>query len=100
MNRSTKLFKPLLFLLIAISILSFVTVTLASGFDVGHECAGEDCLICLGISLRENMTDILLIFASLLSLFALIVFAYHVSIITVSSFTSETPVRLKVKLSN
>ena len=89
-----------LYLLISVCLFVFVASALASGMDMGHECTGEDCLICMAISLREELFTQLLPVAVIFALWALITKASAESSETYPLPVTDTPVCLKVKLSN
>ena len=89
-----------LYLLISVCLFVFVASALASGMDMGHECTGEDCLICMAISLREELFTNLLPVAAILALWALTVKTATEPARLCPIPVTDTPVCLKVKLSN
>ena len=96
----TKEMKSVLYLVIAVLLFIFIVNALASGLNMGHECTGEDCLVCLAISLRKRSVQpmLLLCIISVLSLSAiakLVVASPRLAV-----FVPITLVCLKVKLSN
>ena len=100
MNTSSKKIRFLALLMAIVCIFAFITLTLASGFDMGHECSGEDCRICMVANLCDNALRYLFISASAIAVFDLSIIVYRIFITTVSVPLSATPVRLKVKLSD
>ena len=87
--------------LMLVGILSFVVSSFIPGVCADHDCAGERCIVCLCASVRENLSRIILVAAGVLCLLA--------PALTSARFTAEdddfsikeqTPVYLKVKLSN
>ena len=93
--------RSLALILAVVCLFIFTASALASGHDMGHECTGEDCLICIALSVREKAL------ASIV-LLAVVAFALTLSLSSVfvediaKSINSalKTPVRLKVKLSD
>lgn len=64
-----------------------------------HECAGEQCFLCLCLSLGQSLADMLLLPASLCFAVSFVVRCgiHHPNAIVPAAWT---PVCLKVKLSN
>ena len=96
----TKRIKTAVYFMIAVLLFIFIATALASGLNMGHECTGEDCLICMAISLRKRSIHpmLLLCMISVLSLFLIAKPTAASPRFTV--FVPITPVCLKVKLSN
>ncbi|MBQ8407913.1 MAG: hypothetical protein IJY39_03525 [Clostridia bacterium] len=92
--------KALIIFMIAVFLFTFITSALASGPIIGHECTGENCLICMAISLRERSVLPMLLLCMLLAVMplsaALLLRAHSEQGI----YNPVTPVCLKVKLSN
>ena len=88
--------------LILVGVLFFVMSSFIPGVCCGdHDCAGERCVICLCASIQKNLSRIIVVAACVLAILAPAVLS--VCFITESgdSFIKEqTPVYLKVKLSN
>ena len=99
MNVKTNSVKIFALILAIVCILAFIAPTLASGHITGHDCKGEDCLLCLAITNSNNMR-FLMILASIIAIFSIVAIAYRAFITVESSSSVETPVRLKVKLSD
>lgn len=101
MKRSIKISKILLYLLIVVCLFIFIACALASGIDIGHECTGDNCLICMAISLHEKAVHTLGLFVAVVSAFALVLTAKLPHVCAEQhSYASVIPVCLKVKLSN
>ncbi len=96
-----KSLRSLALLLAVVCLFIFTASALASGHNMGHECTGEDCLICIALSVREK---------ALASIVLLAVVAFALTLSPSSSYIEntvnfintafKTPVRLKVKLSD
>ncbi len=84
----------------AVCLICLITSALAFGIDMGHDCVGEECFICLCVSLREH------IFRVLLAAAVVSIVCTEEAIRAIRQNDGEdictvaTPVRLKVKLSN
>lgn len=100
MNVKVKSFKTLAVILAIVCVLAFIAPTLASGHTTGHDCKGEDCLLCLAVSMSSNTLRFLMILASAIAIISIFAVAYRAFITVESSSVIETPVRLKVKLSD
>ena len=75
--------------------ISFIT------HEVSHDCAGEECRICAVITRCAETLEKLYAAASAISLFGfLAVFVVTVATRGEASCVSDTPVKLKVKLSD
>ena len=99
-NVKLKSFKTLAVILAIVCVLAFIAPTLASGHIAGHDCKGEDCLMCLAISMSRNTLRFLMILASAIAIIPIFAIACRAFITVESSSVIETPVRLKVKLSD
>ena len=87
--------------LVVLCALIFVVSSFASGMCRDHDCAGEQCAICLCISIMENISRILAVVLASVPALALTVivvraFGHGASL----DFADKTPVCLKVKLSD
>jgi len=101
MTKRTNAIRLLTTFVALICLFCFITSALASGFDKSHDCAGERCMICLCISLREHIFSALLIFAALSFICGIDPILLGVPATSVESDSAVmTPVCLKVKLSN
>ena len=100
MKKSILRTRTLFICLVVTCIILFLTSALASGIEMGHECTGENCLTCMAVSLRENITASLILLAAVFGV-----------VLTLEKYPSAkqeeqcaplsvTPVCLKVKLSN
>jgi hypothetical protein len=93
--------KDLTLIITAVCLLCIVMSALAYGIGIGHDCAGESCSICFFISTRDDVFKALCIFAAVFFLPLTTLFLCGVHINNDSpAFSTETPVRLKVKLSD
>jgi hypothetical protein len=87
--------------LMLIGILSFVVSSFIPGVCADHDCAGERCFVCLCAAVGKNLSRIILAAASVIFIFAPA--ALSVLFTPESndfSIKEQTPVYLKVKLSN
>ena len=100
MRKGIEIKKIILYLLVSVCLFVFVASALTSGIDMGHDCSGEDCLICIAISLREKLFTNLLPVAVILALWALTVKTATEPAKLCPLPVTDTPVCLKVKLSN
>ena len=93
--------RSLALILAVVCLFIFTASALVSGHNMGHECTGEDCLICIALPVREK---------ALASIVLLAVVAFALTLSPSSSYIEntvnfintafKTPVRLKVKLSD
>lgn len=98
MSRKYPNARLLALLLAVLCLFGCVTVALSFG-DMDHDCAGEQCFLCLCLSLRQGMADVLALPASLCVL-VYFVFKWGIPHQNVIVPASWTPVCLKVKLSD
>jgi hypothetical protein len=88
-------------LLTLLCVFSYAAENAGIEFDVEHDCAGEDCFVCFLVRLQEKITDLLqglAVLASPAFLFASVQGTVLFS--GIAHTNRETPVCLKVKLSN
>ena len=100
MNVRSKGIKIFVILLAFVCLIAFIAPTLASGHDTSHDCKGEDCLICLAISTSGNTLRFLVIMACAFAIISVFAISQNVPVTDESFAMIETPVRLKVKLSD
>ena len=100
MNTGSKKIKLLAVFMATVCVLAFITLTLTSGIEMGHECSGEDCRICMIANLCENVLRYLLISSYAIAVLALSIILCRTFITIVSASLTATPIRLKVKLSD
>ena len=88
-------------LLALLCLFSYAAENAGAALDVEHDCAGEDCFVCFLVRLQEKITDLLQGLAVLASSAFLFVSVRRTVLFSGISHTNrETPVCLKVKLSN
>ena len=87
----------LLFVALA-CLFSFFMGALSDCVPQEHDCHGEDCFICLCLSLAEHAVAVIAVFAPLTYL--LLFFKNKAYCEAENVFVLATPVRLKVKLSD
>ena len=89
-------------LLVALACLAFFTLsTFSAGMLIGHECAGEDCVVCFCLSVRQHMEEIATVLALVVVCSGLIIAARRfVRRMMALQIASCTLVCLKVKLSD
>ena len=93
--------KLLSLILCAMLVLSLVFSISFISHEAGHDCSGEECQICAVISHCAEILERLLAVASLALFFgALLVFVCRASDSVSVSLGEQSPVKLKVKLSN
>ena len=100
MNVNAKGIKAFVIFLAFVCLLAFIAPTLASGHDISHDCKGEDCLICLAISISGNTLRFLVILACAFAIISIFAISLKAPVTDESYTTIATPVRLKVKLSD
>ena len=100
MEKSMKLTRFLLVCLIAACLALFLASALASGIEMGHECTGENCLICMAISLREKALHTLFLLIAVSGIVLVLAENVAISRDEQTFLVPVTPVCLKVKLSN
>lgn len=101
MNQKNQSARLIILVLIAVCFFAFIASALASGLNLGHECTGDDCLVCMAISLRERVSSWLVLLVSSLSILALATIKERVDHSACRFFPiPATPVCLKVKLSD
>ena len=87
--------------LMIVGILSFVVSSFIPGVCADHDCAGERCFVCLCAAVGKNLSRISLVAASVLFIFAPAALSVLVPPESNDfSIKEQTPVYLKVKLSN
>ena len=88
--------------LILVGVLFFVMSSFIPGVCCGdHDCAGKRCVICLCASIQKNLSRIIVVAACVLAILAPAVLSVCFISESRDSFIKEqTPVYLKVKLSN
>lgn len=68
---------------------------------IPHECTGEDCIICCIIDTCRKKTDFFASFGKICGIIMPILYITALSLVLLFAvFQSDTPVKLKVKLSN
>ena len=86
---------------ILLGVLFLVVFSFIPGVCADHDCAGERCLVCLCGSFRENLSDVLIFAAWICVVFTSVVsLGRRISEEIDISIAEQTPVYLKVKLSN
>ena len=99
-NRSAAM-KAFLCALMIVCILSFALSSFIPGVCADHDCAGERCFICLCASIQKNLSRIILAAAGVLFILAPAALSECFNAEGNDfSITEQTPVYLKVKLSN
>ena len=87
--------------LIMLGILSFALSSFIPGVCADHDCAGERCVVCLCASVRENLSRVIFTAAGALYILAPALLSLrHAGEGRDNSIKEQTPVYLKVKLSN
>lgn len=87
--------------LMLIGILSFVVSSFIPGVCADHDCAGERCFICLCASIQKNLSRVLITAAGMLAILApTLLYSRPANESRDGSVKEQTPVFLKVKLSN
>ena len=98
MNRKTALCAVLIILAV-VCLFSFVMGALSDCAPSEHDCHGEDCFLCLCLSLAEHASAWLTLLA--FSVAGVCLLAQKAACHTADAlFSATTPVRLKVKLSD
>ena len=97
MSRTNRIFACLLtmtiFFIMLLSTLFIVT-------NAGHDC-GEDCQICIQISVCENMQKLLSLAVAAAVLAAFLMFTFFIGVpLYCANKKLSTPIALKVKLLN
>ncbi|MBQ7357266.1 MAG: hypothetical protein IJW65_00865 [Clostridia bacterium] len=101
MKRSGIAFKTAIVALATLCAVAFVMFSFAQIMDFDHDCYLESCPVCTAAAVRENILGTWAFLAILLFTFALSVCFYSVSSNDKKAqIATETPVRLKVKLSD
>ena len=101
MKKRNSVITALVCALMLLGILSFVVSSFIPGVCADHDCAGERCVVCLCASIQKNLSRVIVVAAGVLAI--LVPALLPVCLISESgdSFIKEqTPVYLKVKLSN
>ena len=99
-NRSAAM-KAFLCALMIVCILSFALSSFIPGVCADHDCAGERCIVCLCASVRENLSRVIFTAAGALYIFAPALLSLRpAGEGRDNSIKEQTPVYLKVKLSN
>ena len=101
MKRYTGITRILWGLLAAFCLFTFVASALLSGMAADHECIGEDCPICMAVSLCRHILRALALLASVgLAATLIRIGLSHGLCARPRVFAPMTPVTLKVKLLN
>ena len=91
----------MLIALVAVCLFVFFASALASGHISEHTCTGDDCLVCLAISVRESSLRPLIHLACVITLVACLTVTMLAQVRSaLFNYATETPVCLKVKLSD
>ena len=99
-NRGSAM-KAALCALMIVCILSFVLSSFIPGVCADHDCAGERCFVCLCAAVGKNLSRIILAAAGVLFILAPAALSPHFDAESNDfSIKEQTPVYLKVKLSN
>jgi len=93
--------RKLIFCVVAFCLFSIVALSLTASVDGNHECTGDNCVMCLATTVREQILNVMVVLFFAVSAFVLPVFAFlqkreEICFSTVAC----TPVNLKVKLSD
>ena len=87
--------------LIMLGVLSFVLSSFIPGVCADHDCAGERCVVCLCASAQKNLSRVIFTAAGALYILAPALLSLrHAGEGRDNSIKEQTPVYLKVKLSN
>ena len=101
MKRTSITFKILLFAFATLCVVSFVALSFAQITEIGHECYMDSCPVCTAAAVRDNILDAWAYIALMLFCFVIAIFAFCIGSIDQNAKEAvQTPVRLKVKLSN
>ena len=99
-NRNSAM-KATLCALMIVCVLSFVVSSFIPGVCADHDCAGERCFVCLCAAIEKNLSRIILAAAGVLFILAPAALSAHFDAESNDfSIKEQTPVYLKVKLSN
>ncbi len=97
--RSKKI--ALVLALVAICLFAYMAAVLPVRADMPHDCCGEDCFVCLCSSLFERLAGALVFLAAVCVVALLLLDSKNKACCAAdASFAAQTPIRLKVKLSN
>ena len=101
MKKRNSVITVLVCALMLLGILSFVVSSFIPGVCADHDCAGERCFICLCASIQKNLSRVIVVAAGVLAILAPALLSVCLISESGDSFIKEqTPVYLKVKLSN
>ena len=101
MKKRNSVITALVCALMLVGILSFVVSSFIPGVCADHDCAGERCFICLCASIQKNLSRVVVVAAGVLAILAPALLSVCLISESGDSFIKEqTPVYLKVKLSN
>ena len=102
MEKRSSLFRSIVCVAILLGVISLTVFSFISGVCAEHDCTGEQCFVCLCVSIQKNLSGVFLIAAgACFVVFALIAFSgRQTPERTDVSIAEQTPVYLKVKLSN
>lgn len=101
MKKNAHLCRCLLLLLTLSCLFCFLTYAASFNASPAHECTGEQCPICLCVTLHEQLLRALTVLTSLYCLFMAVIALQRLPLRSPSSLReARSPVFLKVKLSN
>ena len=101
MKKRNSVITVLVCALMLVGFLSFVVSSFIPGVCADHDCAGERCFICLCASIQKNLSRVIVVAAGVLAILAPALLSVCLVSESGDSFIKEqTPVYLKVKLSN
>jgi hypothetical protein len=102
MEKRSSLFRSIVCVAILLGVISLTVFSFIPGVCADHDCMGEQSFVCRCVSIHKNLSGVLLIAAgACFVVFAFIAFSGSHSPERIDvSIAEQTPVYLKVKLSN
>jgi hypothetical protein len=102
MKKRNSILRSVICVSILLGVISLTVFSFIPGVCADHDCTGEQCFVCLCVSIQKNLSGVFLIAAgACFVVFALIAFSgRQTPERTDVSIAEQTPVYLKVKLSN
>jgi hypothetical protein len=101
MEKRSSLFRSIVCVAILLGVISLIVFSFIPGVCADHDCTGEQCFVCLCVSIQKNLSGMFLILTGAFFAFAPVAFSRRCIFEKADNFIVEqTPVYLKVKLSN
>ena len=101
MKKRNSILRSVICVSILLGVISLTVFSFIPGVCADHDCTGEQCFVCLCVSIQKNLSGMFLILTGAFFAFVPVAFSRRCIFEKADNFIVEqTPVYLKVKLSN